>query len=101
MTTPTVTELPLRLEPTTPDSFLDGEAEVASAPAVLRELDSRRNDGIEVRLLWNQTTDQAVVAVVDARTGDAFDIDVARQEARDAFNHPYAYAASRGVNRRS
>jgi hypothetical protein len=101
MTTPTVTELPLHLEPTTPDSFLDVEAEDAIAPPLIRELDSRRNDGIEVKLLWNQTTDQALVAVFDAKTGDAFDIDVGRHEAMDVFHHPYAYAADRGVSRRS
>jgi hypothetical protein len=73
MTTPTVIELPLHLEPTTPDSFLDVPGSAAAAP-VIRELDRRRSDGIDVRLLWNQTDDQVMVAVFDAKTGDAFQI---------------------------
>jgi hypothetical protein len=93
MTTPNVTEMPLHLEPTTPDPFLD-EA-TASRPA-MRELDHRRNDGIDVRLLWNEIDDRVTVAVFDAKTGDAFEIDVEGHEARDAFHHPYAYAAFRG-----
>lgn len=60
----------------------------------LRELDSRTNDGIHVRLLWHQTDDRVVVAVDDAKTGDSFVVGVQRDEsATDVFHHPYAYAA--------
>jgi hypothetical protein len=62
MTTPTITELPLHLEPTTADPFLDLGAECAAATLPIRELDRRRSDGIDVRLLWNQTAEQVVVA---------------------------------------
>jgi hypothetical protein len=96
MTTPSITELPLRLEPTTADSFLDCEPDWATTPAVSRELDRRHSDGIDVRLLWNQTDDQLVVAVFDAKTGDAFEIEIEGHEAADAFHHPYAHAAVRG-----
>lgn len=92
MTTPTVTELPLRLEPTTADPFIDASAATAEA---IRELDRRNSDGIDVRLLWNQNDDRVIVAVADARTGDDFEIEVARHEAMDAFHHPYAHAAGR------
>jgi hypothetical protein len=98
MTTPTVTELPRRLQPTTPDPFLDLEPERRAAAPVLRELDRRHSDGIDVRLLWNQTADQIVVSVFDAKTGDAFTIHVQAREALDAFRHPYAHAAVRGTN---
>jgi hypothetical protein len=98
MTTPTVTELPRRLQPTTPDPFLDLEPERREAAPVIRELDRRRNDGIDVRLLWNQTADQIVVSVLDAKTGDAFTIQVDARDALDAFRHPYAHAAIRGTN---
>jgi phage-related protein len=86
MTIPTVTELRRHLQPTTPDPFRDFEP-------VIRELDRRHNDGIDVRLLWNQTDDQIVVSVLDAKTGDAFTIDVEAREALDAFRHPYAHLA--------
>jgi hypothetical protein len=97
MTTPTITELPLRLEPMTADSFLDFEPERRASAPVIRELDRRHSDGIDVRLLWNQTTDQIVVSVVDAKTGDAFEIQIEPHEALDAFRHPYAHAAFRGI----
>jgi hypothetical protein len=60
----------------------------------LRELDSRSNDGIHVRLMWNQSDDQVVVAVDDAKTGDSFVVGVqANESAMDVFHHPFAYAA--------
>jgi hypothetical protein len=96
MTTPIVTEIPLRFEPATADSFLDSGPNRGTPEAVIRELDRRRSDGINVRLLWNQTDDQVVVAVSDAKTGDAFAIAVEPGEALTAFHHPYSYAASRG-----
>lgn len=57
----------------------------------IRELDHRTGDGIEVRLLWNSRTDQVTIAVEDERSGEAFVLDVPGADARDAFNHPYAY----------
>ena len=61
-----------------------------------RELDSRTTDGIEVRLLWNEHDGRVLVAVDDAKTGEAFSIEVRDGErAMDVFHHPYAYAASR------
>ena len=42
----------------------------------MRELHSRISDGIHVRLLWHQHDDRVTVAVDDAKTGDAFTIDV-------------------------
>jgi hypothetical protein len=62
-----------------------------------RELDFRSTDGLEVALLWQPETNGIRVSVFDAKTGDDFDIDVDPADAMDAFHHPYAYAASRGV----
>ena len=62
----------------------------------LRELDHRSNDGIDVHLLWHQDEDRVLVAVSDAKTGEAFTVPVGRdQRAYDVFHHPYAYAAER------
>jgi hypothetical protein len=61
------------------------------------ELDFRANDGIEVALLWQREENRLVVSVCDAATGDSFEIDVASDEALDAFQHPYAYAAFSGI----
>lgn len=63
-----------------------------------RELDFRASDGLEVTLLWNPETHQLLVSVVDTKSGDDFEIEVSSTEAMDAFNHPYAYAASNGVH---
>jgi hypothetical protein len=95
MTTPRVTELPLRMEPTTADPFL---CDPRRAVPVIRELDHRFNDGIDVHLLWDQANDRLMVAVSDAKTGQAFEIPVAHHDAHDAFHHPYAHAAFQGID---
>jgi hypothetical protein len=69
---------------------------MASKPT--RELDFRSNDGLEVALLWQPETNRLSVTVFDAKTGDDFDLDVEPEDAMDAFHHPYAYAASRGLH---
>jgi hypothetical protein len=95
MTTPSVTELPLRRDSSiSSDSFLDSAPARPAAASVLRELDRRQSDGIDVRLLWNQTDDQVVVEVFDAKTGDAFELRAPPHQALDVFHHPYAYSAS-------
>ena len=68
----------------------------------MRELHSRISDGIHVRLLWHQHEDRVTVAVDDAKTGDAFTIDVRKDERPlEVFHHPYAYAAFRGIPTRA
>jgi hypothetical protein len=68
----------------------------AETTTLIRELDRRLNDGIEVRLLWRPQDDVVLVAVADARTGESFAIEVRDGEKPlDVFQHPYAYAASR------
>jgi hypothetical protein len=61
------------------------------------ELASRASSGIEVTLLWNRRSDDLSVVVSDSRTGVQFEIAVDRRHALDAFHHPYAYAAARGI----
>jgi hypothetical protein len=61
------------------------------------ELDFRANDGVEVSLLWHKPTDSLVVFVNDTRTGEMFELEVDSRYALDAFQHPYAYAHSRGL----
>lgn len=62
-----------------------------------KELDFRANDGVEVALLWREGDERLIVEVVDTKVADAFRLEVAASEAFDAFHHPYAYAAFRGV----
>ena len=61
-----------------------------------RELDSRTNDGIHVRLLGHPDDAPVSVAVHDTKTDDAFELQVPDgSRALDVFHHPYAYAAGR------
>lgn len=94
MTNPIATQMPLQVEPAPADSFLDVRPDRAATAPVLRELDRRRSDGIDVRVLWNQTEDTVVVDVFDSKTGASFEIEAERHEALDAFHHPYSYVAS-------
>jgi hypothetical protein len=64
----------------------------------LRELDHRRNDGIDVRMLWNSRTNGVHVSVADERSGHSFWLDVDAADALEAFNHPYAYACSKRID---
>ncbi|MDQ3889627.1 MAG: hypothetical protein M3312_03635 [Actinomycetota bacterium] len=62
------------------------------------ELANRASDGLEVSLLWSRRTNRVSVAVVDTRTGERFELTISDGEnALDVFHHPYAYAASRGI----
>jgi hypothetical protein len=66
----------------------------------VRELAHRRNDGLDIRLLWNATTDRVTVALHDAKTGEGFEVEVGPGErALDVFHHPFAYAAFRDAAR--
>ena len=63
-----------------------------------RELDYREAYGIEVALLWHPTTNTVSVTVLDSSTYNAFELVLADDDdALDVFEHPYAYAAQRGV----
>ena len=58
----------------------------------------RKNAGIHVSLLWAEDTKSVAVLVHDDSTDDQFELSVeAGANALDAFEHPYAYAAWRGV----
>jgi hypothetical protein len=63
-----------------------------------RELHSRASAGLRVSLWWSPADGRTWVAVRDARTDSGFILPVsAGARARDVFEHPYAYAASRGL----
>jgi hypothetical protein len=62
-----------------------------------KELAYRGTEGIEVWLLWGKVDDRLFVVVHDARHEDSFEFDVDAASALDAFHHPYAHAAFRGM----
>ena len=59
---------------------------------LMRELDHRTSDGIDVRLLWNERDGRVVVTVADKKTDETFTVEVREGEnALNVFHHPYAY----------
>ena len=71
----------------------------AGPPRVV--LATRKNAGIEVTLLWTEDTNAVAVLVRDDCNNDQFELNVEPgANALDAFEHPYAYAAWRGVDYR-
>jgi hypothetical protein len=79
----------------TPARSEGGTAMTATATIERRELAHRTSDGIDVTLLWNTGTDQVTIAVLDTRSDESLAFAVDGRAALDAFNHPYAYAATR------
>ena len=64
-----------------------------------KELATRTSGTCEVALLWSRRTHRAAVKLEDRATGRELELAIGVDEnALDVFNHPYAYAAARGVN---
>ena len=81
-------------------SCVVGNGDGSSPPTVhkvgarTRELAHRRSGSVEVLLLWHPESDQVELSVRDVATGAGFRLEVAPGNAMDAFDHPYAYAAT-------
>jgi hypothetical protein len=76
------------------------EAAVAATDMIqdpFRELAHRATDGVDVVLFWHERTDELTVTVSDGRTGAYFELAADPASALDVFDHPYAYAAARGL----
>ena len=65
-----------------------------SARTERRELAHRTTNGIDVTMLWTESTNTVAVAVIDTHSGEELEFEVDGSRALDAFNHPYAYAAA-------
>jgi hypothetical protein len=64
-------------------------------------LAKRKNACVQVTLLWAEDTNAVAVLVRDDGNDDQFELSVEPGiNALDAFEHPYAYAAWRGVDYR-
>jgi hypothetical protein len=63
------------------------------------ELASRESKGVKVQLFWSRATNLVTVAVSDLAKGDYFELVLDENErAMDVFQHPYAHAATRGLD---
>ena len=65
---------------------------IVETAARVRELDHRRNDGIDVRLLWDARTNRVSLALTNEHSGESLTFEVDPGEALAAFHHPYTYA---------
>jgi hypothetical protein len=62
------------------------------------ELDERESNGIRVTLVYDRATQTASVLVWDEQTQQSFALEVLERESpSDVFQHPFAYAAFRGL----
>jgi len=57
-----------------------------------RELAHRSTNGIEVSLFRSKREDRVTIELADARTDERVELEVASENALDAFYHPYTYA---------
>ena len=61
------------------------------------ELAYRESSSMTVALLWQRNSGTLKVSVSDVATDRRFEVTVEKDEALDAFYHPYAYAARGGA----
>lgn len=63
-----------------------------------KELVLRRSGTCEVALFWSLRTHRAAVKLEDDATGLTFELPLSESgDPLDVFDHPYAYAAARGL----
>ena len=56
------------------------------------ELDTRRGDGLTVRLEWDRDSGKTQIVLHDARSDGLIAFGVPTVSAADAFRHPFRYA---------
>jgi len=63
------------------------------------ELLSRESGGMTVKLFWSRATNLVTISVADVASGTYFELVLDECEpALEAFHHPFAYAAARGLD---
>ena len=68
----------------------------ATTTPLMRELDHRSSNGIDVRLMLCEHDHRVLVAVSDQKTGEAFTVEVREGEcAAKVFQHAFAYSDRR------
>jgi len=69
----------------------------AAATGTMEELDYRESNGVAVSLLWQPHSDRLSVVVTDSQLDERFALQARPDNARDVFQHPYAYAQTRAA----
>jgi hypothetical protein len=71
---------------------------MATTTRARRELAHRASNGIEVSLFWSKADNRVTVEIFDEQLDEALEFEVDGADALEAFNHPYPYAAARGIH---
>ena len=72
-----------------------------TSTSTIRELAHRRNDGLDIRLLWTRRPTRSPSRSTTRRPARASSSRSGRDErALDVFHHPFAYAAFRDAARK-
>jgi hypothetical protein len=64
----------------------------------IAELDHRKSGPFEVSLLWDRDLETVSLTIRDSRSGRSLELPVVHNRALQAFKHPFAFAASSGVD---
>jgi hypothetical protein len=64
----------------------------------IAELDYRKCGAFEVSLLWHRDLEAVSLTIRDSQSCRSLELPVAQDRALHAFKHPFAYAASIGVD---
>jgi hypothetical protein len=62
------------------------------------ELDYRHSGRLDLYLLWHRDLEAVSLTIQDSRSGRSLELPVANDRALQAFRHPFAHAASIGVD---
>jgi hypothetical protein len=65
------------------------------------ELADRQGDGLDIRLLWNRADGRVKVTVTRLVANRVAELQVAPDDALEAFHHPFAYRRPAPVHRHS
>ena len=57
----------------------------------MTEINYRQNQGLEITLLWDESSGEIFVAVYDSAEDSETVIPIPPEKASDAFLHPFAY----------
>jgi hypothetical protein len=81
---------------TTHDPRTTSTADATTAP--VRELAQRTAGGVEVALLWNRLDNSVIVSMWNPARDAYLQFDAEPSTACEAFNHPYPFAAAKGLH---
>jgi hypothetical protein len=74
------------------------DREESAMDTTIVELDHRESGPFEVTLFWHRDLEVVSLTIRDNRSARSLELPVVHDRALQAFKHPFAYAASAGVD---